>query len=154
MRIKKRNWAGRGVLIGTWDATARSGSGADNVLWDVFPDIQLEKGHKYHIKDSAPETWSTNDQAGNMGFVELYTDEGAVVTGGGFKFILKAFSNLINGWLSPKKEPSVLRAPIYILWLKISESSGGWILVYDFFKHFLLFLIFSWIIGNDKLFWQ
>lgn len=85
------------VLIGTWDATARSGSGADNVLWDVFPDIQLEKGHKYHIKDSAPETWSTNDQASNMGFVELYTDEGAVVTGGGFKFILKAFSNLING---------------------------------------------------------
>jgi hypothetical protein len=85
------------VLIGTWDATARSGSGADNVYWDVFPNIQLEKGHKYHIKDSDPETWSTNDQASNMGFVELYTDEGAEVTGGGFKLILQAFNKLING---------------------------------------------------------
>jgi hypothetical protein len=32
-----------------------------------------------------------------MGFVELYTDEGAVVTGGGFKFILKAWTKLIGG---------------------------------------------------------
>ncbi len=85
------------VLVGTWDATARSGSGSDNVYWDVFPDIQLEKGHKYHIKDSDPETWSTNENASNMGFVELYTDEDAVVTGGGFKFILKAWNKLING---------------------------------------------------------
>ncbi len=85
------------VLIGTWDATARAGSGADNVYWDVFPNIQLEKGHKYHIKDSDPETWSTNDQASNMGFVELYTDEEAEVTGGGFKLILQALNKLING---------------------------------------------------------
>ncbi len=85
------------VLLGTWEATARGGSGADNVYWDVFPDIQLEKGHKYHIKDSEPETWSTNEQAKNMGFVELYTDKDAVITGGGFNSIIHAFKKLISG---------------------------------------------------------
>ncbi|MCR5404076.1 MAG: hypothetical protein K6E91_09725 [Butyrivibrio sp.] len=85
------------VLIGSWDATARDGSGAQNVLWDVFPDIQLQKGHKYHIKDSDPETWSTNEDADNMGFVELYTDSDAVVAGGGFKLIMSAINKLVNG---------------------------------------------------------
>ncbi len=85
------------VLIGSWDATARDGSGAKNVLWDVFPDIQLQKGHKYHIKDSDPETWSTNEDADNMGFVELYTDADAAVFGGGFKLIINAINKLVNG---------------------------------------------------------
>ncbi len=85
------------VLLGTWDATARGGAGADNVFWDVFPDIQLEKGHKYHIKDSEPETWSTNEEAKYMGFVELYTDNDAEITGGGFNSIIYAFKKLISG---------------------------------------------------------
>lgn len=85
------------VLIGSWDATARDGSGAKNVVWDIFPDIQLQKGHRYHIKDSDPETWSTNEKAENMGFVELYADADAQVNGGGFKVIIKAFNKLFNG---------------------------------------------------------
>ncbi len=84
------------TLIGSWEATARGGSGASNVYWDIFPDIELQKGHKYHIKDSDPETWSNNEKSDYMGFVELYTDETANVNGGGFKFLKDVWDKLIH----------------------------------------------------------
>ena len=66
---------GEEELLGTWEATARDAEDAENVYWDIFPDITLQAGHTYHIVDSEPETWSTNTEASEMGFVELFTDE-------------------------------------------------------------------------------
>ena len=57
--------------IGEWQAAGRSGSGADNVFWDVFPNIALEPGHTYEIVDSDPGTWSQNSGSGNQGFCEV-----------------------------------------------------------------------------------
>ncbi len=73
------------ILLGTWDATARGGSGADNVYWDIFPEIELLEGHTYHIIDSGADTWSTNEQAGFMGFVELMTDNNDEEYSGSFE---------------------------------------------------------------------
>ncbi len=58
-------------VIGTWEASGRPGSGAENVLWDIFPDIILEAGHTYQFLDSSPETWSNNPGSDNEGFMEL-----------------------------------------------------------------------------------
>ena len=60
-----------GDEIGSWDASARPGSGADNVYWDVFPDIVLEGGHKYDFVDSSPMTWSCNEESEYEGFLEI-----------------------------------------------------------------------------------
>ncbi|MBQ9411890.1 MAG: S-layer homology domain-containing protein [Oscillospiraceae bacterium] len=51
-----------GRLVGTWQAIGRSGSGAENVNWDVFPDIILTPGY-YCIFDSDPDTWSSNAES-------------------------------------------------------------------------------------------
>ena len=58
-------------LIGAWDATSRGGSGAENVYWDVFPNIVLEAGKRYYIMDSDFQTWSWNDQSDRTGFFEV-----------------------------------------------------------------------------------
>ena len=60
-----------GDEIGSWDASARPGSGTDNVYWDVFPDIVLEGGHKYDFVDSSPMTWSCNEESEYEGFLEI-----------------------------------------------------------------------------------
>lgn len=62
-------------LLGSWEATARDESDAENVNWDIFPDIMLQAGHTYHISDSDPATWSNNQESDEIGFVELFTDE-------------------------------------------------------------------------------
>lgn len=59
-----------GVRDGIWQATGRSGSGADNVLWDVYPNYILEPGYSYTFVDSDPDTWSWNSAA-TFGFIEL-----------------------------------------------------------------------------------
>ncbi len=56
--------------IGIWEAEGREGSGVQNALSDVFPDIILEPG-EYRVYDSDPETWSCNEASGYVGFVEL-----------------------------------------------------------------------------------
>ncbi|MCR5788375.1 MAG: hypothetical protein K6G83_00655 [Lachnospiraceae bacterium] len=56
--------------LGVWEATGREGSGAQNVNWDVFPDIVLKPG-EYQVYDSDPETWSCNEASGYIGFVEI-----------------------------------------------------------------------------------
>lgn len=66
---------GGNVLLGTWEATARDEEEAENVKWDIFPDITLQAGHSYRIVDSDPATWSNNTESEEMGFVELFTDE-------------------------------------------------------------------------------
>ena len=48
----------------------RAGSGAQNVNWDVFPDIDLQPGY-YCIVDSDPSTWSSNEESGGMYFTEI-----------------------------------------------------------------------------------
>jgi len=58
-------------LIGTWQAVGRGGSGAENVYWDVFPNIVLGANQDYYIVDSDPATWSHNDQSEGHGFVEV-----------------------------------------------------------------------------------
>ncbi|MBR2667746.1 MAG: S-layer homology domain-containing protein [Oscillospiraceae bacterium] len=58
-------------LIGTWQATGRSGSGANNVYWDVFPNVVLKAGQRYYIVDSDTKTWSYNSASDNMGFAEV-----------------------------------------------------------------------------------
>ena len=58
-------------LIGTWKAVGRSGSGNSNVYWDVFPNVVLKAGTRYYIVDSDNNTWSTNSQADDAGFVEI-----------------------------------------------------------------------------------
>ena len=67
-----------GEEVGSWEASGRSGSGADNVNWDVFPDIVLKAGHTYEFEDSSPKTWSCNDGSDGEGFLEIrgyFTDE-------------------------------------------------------------------------------
>ena len=61
-------------LLGTWEASARDEGDVENANWDIFPDILLQAGHIYHIVDSDPATWSCNDESGEIGFVELFTD--------------------------------------------------------------------------------
>ena len=78
------------VLDGEWQASGRSGSGASNVLWDVFPDYILEPGHNYEIVPSSRETWSYNDASEGRGFIELRghtVDDSFSTSGstGGFK---------------------------------------------------------------------
>ncbi len=60
-----------GVIVGTWKATGRSGSGVSNVLWDVYPDYILEPGHEYVIRDSDEATWSWNSGTGGAGMMEF-----------------------------------------------------------------------------------
>ena len=63
-------WTG-GEQLGSWDAEARTGSGADNVLWDIAPDIVLKAGKAYDFVDSSPATWSCNSGSDNEGFLEI-----------------------------------------------------------------------------------
>ena len=72
---------GEDKLLGTWKATSRDEDGAQNVCWDIFPDITLQEGHIYHIVDSAPETLCSNSESEEIGSVELFTDEETTVEG-------------------------------------------------------------------------
>lgn len=64
-------WGIPGKLIGTWQATGRSGYlNAPNVYWDAFPDITLPIGN-YVVTCSSPATWSFNDESDRQGFTEL-----------------------------------------------------------------------------------
>lgn len=72
---------GEDELLGTWKATSRDEDGAQNVHWDIFPDITLQEGHIYHIVDSAPETLCSNSESEEIGSVELFTDEETTVEG-------------------------------------------------------------------------
>ncbi len=72
---------GEDELLGTWKATSRDEDGAQNVYWDIFPDITLQEGHIYHIVDSAPETLCSNSESEEIGSVELFTDEETTVEG-------------------------------------------------------------------------
>ena len=72
---------GEDELLGTWKATSRDEDGAQNVYWDIFPDITLQEGHIYHIVDSAPETLCSNSEYEEIGSVELFTDEETTVEG-------------------------------------------------------------------------
>ena len=72
---------GEDELLGTWKATSRDEVGAQNVYWDIFPDITLQEGHIYHIVDSAPETLCSNSESEEIGAVELFTDEETTVEG-------------------------------------------------------------------------
>ena len=58
-------------LVGTWDAVGRSGSGANNVNWDIFPNVVLKEGTRYYFVDSDNQTWSCNNESRRMGFVEV-----------------------------------------------------------------------------------
>ena len=60
-----------GVQLGRWKATGRSGSGVNNVNWDVFPNFTMKAHHTYAIVDSDPETWSYNARSNYTGFCEL-----------------------------------------------------------------------------------
>ena len=67
--------------LGQWTATVRDENGVENVYWDFFPDIPLQAGHKYLIMDSEPSTWNDYETIGKLGFVELFTEDGAEITG-------------------------------------------------------------------------
>ena len=60
-----------GSVMGTWNATGRSGSGVENIFWDIFPDIKFSPGHEYSFSTSSDETWSWNEGTGGAGMVEL-----------------------------------------------------------------------------------
>ena len=81
--------------IGIWEAAGREGSGAQNVNWDVFPDIVLKPG-EYQVYDSDPETWSCNEASGYAGFVELRGE----AVGGGYSDNDEEFD-----WITHKESP-------------------------------------------------
>ena len=58
-------------LIGKWNASGRSSSGASNVNWDVFPNVVLKANSRYYIVDSDVSTWSCNSQSEQSGFAEV-----------------------------------------------------------------------------------
>lgn len=60
-----------GKLIGTWQATGRSGYlNAPNVYWDAFPNVTIPAG-RYVLVDSSPTTWSCNSESDWYGFAEI-----------------------------------------------------------------------------------
>ncbi len=63
-----------GKKIGSWQAVGRSGSGRENVNWDVFTNVTIKPG-EYYIDDSSPETRSANAKSGWEPFVELRGNE-------------------------------------------------------------------------------
>ncbi len=64
-----------GQVVGTWSATGRSGSGANNVYWDAFPHYTMIPGHEYIIIDSSEETWSWNSGTGGSGMMEIFGEK-------------------------------------------------------------------------------
>ena len=58
-------------LVGRWNATGRKDPNAQNINWDVFPNVTLKAGEKYYIVDSDTSTWSWNSESENKGFVEI-----------------------------------------------------------------------------------
>ena len=60
-----------GEFYGPWQAIGKPGQGGvPDAYWYVQPNVTLAAG-KYQLVDSNPETWATNDAAGNKGFVTL-----------------------------------------------------------------------------------
>ena len=58
-----------GDTYGPWQASGKPGQGGvPNAHWYVEPGIVLPAG-AYVLVDSSPQTWATNDEAGNKGFV-------------------------------------------------------------------------------------
>ena len=72
-----------GAVVAPQEAASQTAAdtSATNANWDIFPDITLQAGHLYHIVDSDPATWSCNEDSADIGFVELFTDEGAETEG-------------------------------------------------------------------------
>ncbi|MBQ3389751.1 MAG: S-layer homology domain-containing protein [Firmicutes bacterium] len=64
-----------GQVVGTWQATGRSGSGANNVYWDAFPHYTMVPGHEYTIVDSGEATWSWNSGTGGAGMMEIFGEK-------------------------------------------------------------------------------
>lgn len=70
-----------GTLYGLWQSLGLPGyGGVQNANWVVNPNIPLIPG-VYTVVDSDPETWSTNDKAGWVGFATIRTEPLEVVTG-------------------------------------------------------------------------
>lgn len=64
--------AGDGTMHGPWQATGLDGQGAvKNAFWETKPDAKVPAG-TYTVVDSSPQTWSTNDRAGGVGFTTLW----------------------------------------------------------------------------------
>jgi hypothetical protein len=60
-----------GAVYGPWQAEGVEGQGGvANAFWQVKPNVALPVG-SYEIVDSDPGTWSTNDQAGGVGFASV-----------------------------------------------------------------------------------
>ena len=58
-----------GEVYGPWQAIGAPGQGGvPNAYWRVEPEAVLVPD-RYEVLDSEPETWATNDAAGNKGFV-------------------------------------------------------------------------------------
>ncbi len=66
-----------GTIYGPWPCTGIDAQGGvKNGFWDTRPNAPLPAG-TYTIVDSGPATWSTNDEAGGVGFctVQVVYDE-------------------------------------------------------------------------------
>ena len=60
-------YGGKETLLGTWNAVGRDG----NKYWDIFPNIVMKDRHKYTFEPSDTSTWSSNEAADYLGFIEL-----------------------------------------------------------------------------------
>lgn len=61
-----------GKVYGPWKTTGVDGQGGKkNAFWQARPDNQLLPAGTYTVIDSDPGTWSTNDQAGGVGFTTV-----------------------------------------------------------------------------------
>ena len=61
-----------GTLIGPWQAVGTEGQGGvANAYWTVTPNEIVGPG-TYTVWDSEPSTWSTNADAGGVGFSEVF----------------------------------------------------------------------------------
>jgi len=58
-------------LLGTWPAVGRGVSPDGTLYWDIFPNVVLKDGCTYRFSDSMPSTWSSNEAAQYVGFIEL-----------------------------------------------------------------------------------
>ena len=71
-----------GTLYGLWQSSGLVGqNGVQNAYWEVKPNVPLEPG-VFTVVDSDPETWSTNEKAGWMGFATIRTEPITIIAGG------------------------------------------------------------------------
>jgi hypothetical protein len=63
--------AADGTFFGPWQTTGSDGQGGvKNATWTAAPTVVIPAG-TYTVWDSEPSTWSTNDQAGGVGFTTV-----------------------------------------------------------------------------------